>query len=50
MASMMAAWMSRARRAGGPFDRMLIAQAQAENMPIISNETLFEGYGIPRIW
>ena len=25
-----------------PFDRMLIAQAQAENMPIITNETIFE--------
>lgn len=33
-----------------PFDRMLIAQAQAENLPLISNETLFEGYGIRRIW
>ena len=33
-----------------PFDRMLIAQAQAEDVPIISNETLFDGYGIRRIW
>jgi len=33
-----------------PFDRMLIAQAQAENVPLISNETLFDGYGIRRIW
>jgi len=33
-----------------PFDRMLIAQAQAENMPIISNETVFESYGVRRIW
>ena len=33
-----------------PFDRMLIAQAQAENLPLISNETLFESYGIRRIW
>jgi PIN domain nuclease of toxin-antitoxin system len=24
-----------------PFDRMLIAQSQAENIPIISNETIF---------
>jgi PIN domain nuclease of toxin-antitoxin system len=32
-----------------PFDRMLIAQAPAENMPIISNEALFEIYG-GRIW
>jgi PIN domain nuclease of toxin-antitoxin system len=33
-----------------PFDRMLIAQAQAENTPIISNEILFESYGVRRIW
>ena len=33
-----------------PFDRMLIAQAQAENMPIITNEPLFESYGVRRIW
>lgn len=33
-----------------PFDRMLVAQAQAENMPLISNETLFDSYGVRRIW
>jgi len=33
-----------------PFDRMLIAQAQAENMPIISNEVSFESYGVRRLW
>ena len=33
-----------------PFDRMLIAQAQAENMPIISNESMFDAYGVRRIW
>jgi PIN domain nuclease of toxin-antitoxin system len=33
-----------------PFDRMLIAQAQAENMPIISNESLFDFYGVRRLW
>ena len=33
-----------------PFDRMLIAQAQAESMPIVSNEVLFDSYGIRRIW
>jgi len=31
-------------------DRMLIAQAQAENLPINSNEILFESYGVRRIW
>ena len=33
-----------------PFDRMLIAQAQAENTPILSNETMFERYGVRRLW
>ena len=33
-----------------PFDRMLIAQAHAENVPIISVERLFEQYGVRRIW
>lgn len=33
-----------------PFDRMLIAQAQALNVPLISNENLFDQYGIRRIW
>jgi PIN domain nuclease of toxin-antitoxin system len=33
-----------------PFDRMLVAQSQAENMPLISNEALFDSYGIRRIW
>jgi PIN domain nuclease of toxin-antitoxin system len=33
-----------------PFDRVLIAQAQAENVPLISNEVLFDDYGIRRIW
>jgi PIN domain nuclease of toxin-antitoxin system len=33
-----------------PFDRMLIAQAQAEDMPIISNEVTFEKYSVRRLW
>ena len=33
-----------------PFDRMLIAQSQAENTPIISNEAVFEAYGVRRLW
>jgi PIN domain nuclease of toxin-antitoxin system len=46
-----------AQRAGGlridhrdPFDRMLIAQAQMEDLPIVTNERLFDGLGITRIW
>ena len=33
-----------------PFDRMLIAQAQADNMVLVSNETLFDAYGVTRLW
>jgi PIN domain nuclease of toxin-antitoxin system len=33
-----------------PFDRMLIAQALAESLTLISNERLFDRYGIARLW
>jgi PIN domain nuclease of toxin-antitoxin system len=33
-----------------PFDRMLIAQAQLEDVPIVSNETVFDAYGVSRVW
>jgi len=33
-----------------PFDRMLIAQAQAESLTLISNERLFDRYGVSRLW
>ena len=33
-----------------PFDRMLIAQALARNIPLISNEPLFDRYGVRRLW
>jgi PIN domain nuclease of toxin-antitoxin system len=33
-----------------PFDRMLIAQAHAENVPMISKDRLFDDYGVRRIW
>jgi PIN domain nuclease of toxin-antitoxin system len=33
-----------------PFDRMLIAQSQAENLPLVSNEKRFDAFGIRRIW
>jgi PIN domain nuclease of toxin-antitoxin system len=33
-----------------PFDRTLIAQSQAENIPLISNETASDGYGVRRLW
>jgi PIN domain nuclease of toxin-antitoxin system len=33
-----------------PFDRMLVAQAQAENLHLVSNERLFDRYGVVRVW
>ena len=33
-----------------PFDRLLIAQAQAENLVLVSNERLFDEYRIQRLW
>ena|SRR5438874_12321017 len=33
-----------------PFDRMLIAQAQAESLALVSNETDFDVYGVTRVW
>lgn len=33
-----------------PFDRLLVAQAMVENIPIISNDTALDAYGITRLW
>ncbi len=33
-----------------PFDRMLISQALARNLVLISIETLFDQYGVRRLW
>lgn len=33
-----------------PFDRLLIAQALGRNLVLISIETLFDQYGVRRIW
>ena len=33
-----------------PFDRMLIAQAQAENLAIVSSDEVFDAYGVRRLW
>lgn len=35
---------------GDPFDRLLVSQAQVEELPIVSADTIFDTYGIPRIW
>lgn len=46
-----------ALRAGGldsphkdPFDRMLIAQAQIENVSVISKDKAFDAFAVLRIW
>ncbi len=33
-----------------PFDRLLIAQARIEDAYLVSNETLFDGFGVRRLW
>ena len=33
-----------------PFDRMLIAQAQIEDLPVVSNDTVFDDYSVTRMW
>jgi PIN domain nuclease of toxin-antitoxin system len=33
-----------------PFDRMLIAQAEAEQLALVSNDRVFDGYKVQRVW
>lgn len=33
-----------------PFDRLLVAQAHALNVPILSSDVVLDHYGIRRIW
>ena len=33
-----------------PFDRMLMAQALLDMMGLVSNEQVFDGYGVVRVW
>ena len=33
-----------------PFDRMLIAQALSRNLVLVSTDSLFDGYGVRRLW
>ena len=35
---------------GDPFDRMLIVQAIAENLTVVTHDRRFEAYGIPLLW
>ena len=49
--------LAHAERAGGmpgehrdPFDRLLIAQALVEDLTLVSNEAIFDGFGVKRLW
>jgi len=33
-----------------PFDRMLVAQSQVEQMPLVSNDAALDAYGVTRLW
>ena len=33
-----------------PFDRLLVVQAQRNNLPIVSADPVFERYGVKRVW
>lgn len=35
---------------GDPFDRLMIAQALTDGLPVVSNDSAFDPYGIKRIW
>jgi PIN domain nuclease of toxin-antitoxin system len=35
---------------GDPFDRLLVAQALMENLPIISADKALDPYGVTRLW
>ncbi len=33
-----------------PFDRLLVAQSLIKGMPLISNDSIFDVYGVNRVW
>ena len=33
-----------------PFDRLIIAQALVDNIPVVSIDRIFDDYGIERLW
>ena len=35
---------------GDPFDRVLMARSLLTGMPLVSNETAFDQYGVVRVW
>jgi len=38
------------KRHGDPFDRLLVAQSQVENIHLVSADPVFDQYGINRLW
>ena len=42
--------MSLPKHHGDPFDRLMLAQAQAEGLTIISCDPNFASYGVPLLW
>jgi PIN domain nuclease of toxin-antitoxin system len=38
------------RHHGDPFDRLIVAQALVEGVPIISSDPQLDAYGVTRIW
>ena len=41
---------SLAQHHGDPFDRLLVAQSQEEDLPLVSRDAVFDVYGVERIW
>ena len=35
---------------GDPFDRLLVAQALEEKLPVVTADPVFRAYGVRRIW
>ena len=35
---------------GDPFDRLLIAQALTDGVPVVSADSAFDAYGVSRLW
>jgi len=33
-----------------PFDRLIVAQARVENLPVISVDGALDAYGVERLW
>lgn len=33
-----------------PFDRVMVAQCQVENLSVVSADAIFDAYGVTRIW